>query len=271
MTAILCAVDGCTQSKSSKGWCAKHYQRWVRHGDPLGNPIFNYDRATPDTSIEDRFWSKVDKNGPVPINRADLGSCWIWTRALTSAGYGAFNLPQVDDRRRQDFAHIWSWKRYIGPIPKGYHLDHLCHTVDLEYCDLGDNCPHRACVNYEAHLELVTPGENTMRSHSWAATKKQQVTCLRGHVLVSPNLLVTRLPHRACKSCAYTYPLRRRHNTDFPNVTFDFQAQSDLIYNRIMGIIPEQYTPHQPGQQHEPAATEALRQVEIMIQNLAKL
>jgi|SRR5580658_5854190 hypothetical protein len=28
-------------------------------------------------SVEERFWSKVDKNGPVPSHRPELGQCWI--------------------------------------------------------------------------------------------------------------------------------------------------------------------------------------------------
>src|SRR4051812_27991288 len=31
-------------------------------------------------SLADRFWSKVNKDGPVV--RSDLGPCWIWTGAL---------------------------------------------------------------------------------------------------------------------------------------------------------------------------------------------
>jgi hypothetical protein len=27
----------------------------------------------------ERFWSKVDRNGPVPEHRPELGPCWVWT------------------------------------------------------------------------------------------------------------------------------------------------------------------------------------------------
>lgn len=29
-----CAVDGCDGVAKTRGWCVKHYARWVRHGDP---------------------------------------------------------------------------------------------------------------------------------------------------------------------------------------------------------------------------------------------
>src|SRR6478609_5365672 len=40
-------------------------------------------------SFRDRFWKKVDKNGPIPAHRPELGPCWIWTGWICSGtGYG---------------------------------------------------------------------------------------------------------------------------------------------------------------------------------------
>lgn len=30
-----CSVDGCSGTEVARGWCVKHYNRWLRHGDPL--------------------------------------------------------------------------------------------------------------------------------------------------------------------------------------------------------------------------------------------
>lgn len=30
-----CSIDGCTRPHEAHGWCAAHYERWRRHGDPL--------------------------------------------------------------------------------------------------------------------------------------------------------------------------------------------------------------------------------------------
>lgn len=30
-----CKIEGCENNARSYGWCSKHYQRWVAHGDPL--------------------------------------------------------------------------------------------------------------------------------------------------------------------------------------------------------------------------------------------
>jgi hypothetical protein len=43
--------------------------------------------ATRDELIA-RFWSKVNKNGP--ILRPSLGRCWLWTASTNTHGYGGF-------------------------------------------------------------------------------------------------------------------------------------------------------------------------------------
>jgi hypothetical protein len=45
-------------------------------------------------------------------------------------------------------AHRWAYEHFIGPIPAGLEIDHLCRV--------------RHCVN-PAHLEPVTKSENRRR------------------------------------------------------------------------------------------------------------
>ena len=88
-------------------------------------------------TLEERFWAKVDLTL----------SCWLWTGALTAAGYG-----QIGTGGRRDpkvYAHRYVYELLVGPIPEGLHIDHLCRV--------------RKCVN-PAHLEPVTQGENNRRA-----------------------------------------------------------------------------------------------------------
>lgn len=40
----------------------------------------------------DRFWAKVDRNGPIPLHDPTLGPCWIWQGARVRDGYGRFKF-----------------------------------------------------------------------------------------------------------------------------------------------------------------------------------
>lgn len=81
----------------------------------------------PRPPLADRFWTKVDKNGPIPAHRPDLGHCWLWTAARMRAGYGRFAISHGEIR----FAHRVSYEMANGPIPDG---NNVCHTCDNPPC-----------------------------------------------------------------------------------------------------------------------------------------
>lgn len=94
--------------------------------------------------LASRFWARVDKNGPIPELRPDLGPCWIWTGSVNHQGYG-----HITAGRRGFLVHRITYVWNIGPIESGLELDHLCRI--------------HACVN-PYHLEPVTHAENMRRS-----------------------------------------------------------------------------------------------------------
>lgn len=128
-----------------------------------------------------RFWSKVDKGGPMPVDpwRPVAGNCWLWT-AATSAGYGAFWV-----HGRVVKAHRYAYQSLVGSIPIGLQVDHLCRVPN--------------CVRPE-HLELVTSATNTMRGRSFSSLHRTKTHCPSGHPYAGTNLAIYR-GHRACRRC----------------------------------------------------------------------
>lgn len=143
--------------------------------------------------LADRFWEKVDKHGPVPVHRPELGPCWLWTSSLQYNGYGKIGIHG----RSPALAHRVSYELVNGPLPAGAHLDHVCHNGSG--CTLGDSCPHRRCVN-PAHLEPASARENVRRGESQAAHQARQTHCVHGHEFTPENTRWHK-GHRNCRAC----------------------------------------------------------------------
>jgi hypothetical protein len=126
-----------------------------------------------------RFMSKITVD-------PDSG-CWLWTASLFRNGYAQFT-----DKRVNQGAHRWAYKHFVGSVPDGLHLDHLCRV--------------RHCVNPE-HLEPVTPAENVRRSPIHPGSKTH---CPQGHPYEGDNLCVKASGRRACRACSREYMRQRR-------------------------------------------------------------
>ena len=88
-----------------------------------------------------RFWAKVDKDGPIPQHRPELGPCWIWTASTARFGYGYIGVEKGDIR----LAHRFAWELAEGPLSADQNVLHHC-----------DNPP---CVR-RSHLFLGTHNDN---------------------------------------------------------------------------------------------------------------
>ena len=169
-----CSVDDCDREALARELCGLHYQRWTKFGDPLLS-IQGRDRTE-----EDRFWVQVDKDGPIPTGRPNLGQCWLWTGGLTN-GYGAFHLDG-----RQTKAHIASFTWAHGEIEEGQERDHLCRN--------------RACVR-PTHLEAVTHWTNVARGISPHGENAVKTHCKHGHPFDAGNTYIRSDGARACRVC----------------------------------------------------------------------
>jgi hypothetical protein len=119
-------------------------------------------------SLIDRVFGRIDVTD----------NCWEWTGAK-SAGYGVVGI-----KGKNVGVHRVVYELLIGNIPDGMHLDHLCRNP--------------SCVN-PAHLEVVTPRENTMRGYGPASINAKKTHCLRGHDL--SDSCIDKLGKRNCRKC----------------------------------------------------------------------
>lgn len=186
-----CSFDGCGKSVHNlkRELCELHYARYLKYGDPAltGRPDLG-------KTLERRFWEKVDKSGPIPARRPDLGACWVWTLPATSHGYGQF-IVMRGKRGYPRRAHRVAWELVRGPVPRDLDLDHLCRN--------------RICVNPD-HLEPVTNEENIKRGTWQPILNSAKTHCDRNHEFTPENTYhPPKRPHvRQCRECAR---IRRRN------------------------------------------------------------
>lgn len=82
--------------------------------------------------IAERLMEKVHR---------DENGCWIFTGTKTPGGYGKIAVT----RSKPASAHRVSYEQFVGPIPDGMNILHVCDTP--------------SCVNPE-HLRAGTQKEN---------------------------------------------------------------------------------------------------------------
>jgi hypothetical protein len=82
-----------------------------------------------------RFWRKVDKNGPVPEHRPELGPCWLWLGFKAPAGYGRGTGYGKFRYNSGQLAHRFSWMLANGRPPELL----VCHRCDNPGCVRPDH------------------------------------------------------------------------------------------------------------------------------------
>ncbi|MCH9037475.1 MAG: HNH endonuclease [Chloroflexi bacterium] len=120
-----------------------------------------------------RFWKKV---------RVRDDSCWEWLAHISPEGYGRFTF-----NRSFGYAHRFAYETFIGHIPSGMDIDHLCQN--------------KWCVNPN-HLEPVSRQTNAQRGNT-GIHQRMKTHCPKGHPYDEQNTY--RPPgkqQRQCRACA---------------------------------------------------------------------
>lgn len=122
-----CSVESCSNLAVSRGWCPKHYMRWIRHGSP---------EKTSRRNNEDAFDFLKE------ALKTSTDDCIIWP-FKTYLGYGAIRLN--------------------GKLLRAHrHICECAHGLPLQKkIDAAHKCGVRKCMN-PRHIRWATRSENEM-------------------------------------------------------------------------------------------------------------
>lgn len=151
--------------------------------------------------LAERFYQKVDKNGPL---HPDLRSrCWVWTGCRSRHGYGRISVE-----RKPRGAHRVSYELHVEPIPHGLHVMHKCDNP--------------CCVN-PSHLTVGTQQDNVrdmvQKGRRVANTRltEEQVRDIYNRAHSGPRGICTQLAQEYGLSLAQVSHIKRGRR--WPHVT----------------------------------------------------
>lgn len=122
----VCSEEGCENPAHGRGYCGKHYARWLKNGH------MNLIRAENGSGLTFLQWSITQPNN-------DDDPCIIWPYGTIPQGYGKFSLAGIHTT-----APVYACTLRYGPCPPGMEC---CHGP----------CNNRLCVS---HVRWDTSAQN---------------------------------------------------------------------------------------------------------------
>lgn len=113
---------------------------------------------------------------------AQVNGCWIWQGTVRPNGYGGAGKKLGTNKWVTVSAHRLAYETFVGEIPKGMTIDHLCRN--------------KLCLNPE-HLEAVTQKENSFRAPNYVGNRTH---CPSGHEYNEENTNRS-CGRRKCRTC----------------------------------------------------------------------
>ena len=134
-----------------------------------------------------RYWDRKRAERPLRrfVSRINwTGECWLFRGSPIKGDYRMFTIA-----KKSYYAHRWAYLYFVGEIPMGLEIDHLCRV--------------HSCVNPD-HLEAVTPQENVRRSQNPCGINARKTLAKCGH----PFNAITSQGGRCCRECRREYKRR---------------------------------------------------------------
>lgn len=180
---VVCAVDGCGKSASTREWCKPHYDAWRRTGDPA---TYKGDQS----HLSD--WEKVLLIG---FTRT-LRGCLEYNGYRNELGYGQFR-PRRGPLIR---VHRLAYENLVGPLASKMEVLHLCDNP---------SCSEPTHLRAGTHLENMRDMRSKKRGF-----KDNWTHCPNGHLYPPerPPALTKNRCRECCRERSRTYHRRKKEH-----------------------------------------------------------
>lgn len=128
------------------GWVKGEYRRF-RPGHHVAKPL------------AERFWSQVNKSGPVPSHMSHLGNCWLWTGHSFERNGERRGLIRIEHRGKQKPVTHAAFILAGEPLEPGKQALH--------------HCDNSLCVRF-SHLFSGTRSDNSRDCAAKGRTRLQK-------------------------------------------------------------------------------------------------
>lgn len=143
-----CSVTGCESISGTKGWCSKHYQRWLKYGDPvfikpikdtcsvagcvsvslskgLCNKHYQRSLIHGDPTVV-KLLRGISVSERLEINKLEVQRdyetpCWEYQGSLDKDGYGRLCI-----QGKWTKTHRLAYIEFVGAISEGLQVLHKC-------------------------------------------------------------------------------------------------------------------------------------------------
>lgn len=179
-----CSVDGCERLSLSRGWCNKHYKRFLAHGDPLG------------TTYKPKGPCSVDGCEATSICREMCSTHYAQWRRTGGTG----RICSIDGCAKAYFGHGWCemhydrWRSHGDPLVETIIVGDDVRRILSHFDRRGaDDCwPWHSTLDSDGYGVIQLEGRQ-VKAHRWVYEREVGI--------IPDGLTLDHLCHTASVTC----------------------------------------------------------------------
>lgn len=171
-----CSIEGCSNKVKGRGWCATHYARWIRTGDPLGMEAYYKTRGKKRSHPLYMSWFEKKSAGTLCEEWHDF---WVFIDAVGNRPSDRHILFRMDGERNFGPDNFYWRENFVYRLPgesrKEHHARKWAHRMKMNPGWDRDRCLKRKWDMTREELAAMSKAQDDV-----CAICKQPETAVHG-------------------------------------------------------------------------------------------